>query len=170
MSTVPFVTCDLLDDHPDKELQVVIPSMDGKFFQSYGARKSFGGQVMTVKCFEDNSRVKELLATDGTGKVLVVDGGASMRCALMGDMIAESAANNHWNGVIIYGCVRDVDAIAELDLGVHALAAIPQKSNRKGVGETDIPLSFGGVSIQSGDFIYADNNGIVVSKEQLVAL
>lgn len=170
MSTVPFVTCDLLDDHPDKELQVVIPSLDGKFFQSYGARKSFGGQVMTVKCFEDNSRVKELLATDGTGKVLVVDGGASMRCALMGDMIAESAVNNHWNGVIIYGCVRDVDAIAELDLGVHALAAIPQKSNRKGVGETDIPLSFGGVNIQSGDFIYADNNGIIVSKEQLVAL
>ncbi len=170
MSTVPFVTCDLLDDHPDKELQVVIPSLDGKFFQSYGARKSFGGQVMTVKCFEDNSRVKELLATDGTGKVLVVDGGASMRCALMGDMIAESAVNNHWNGVIIYGCVRDVDAIAELDLGVHALAAIPQKSNRKGVGETDIPLSFGGVNIQSGDFIYADNNGIVFSKEQLVVL
>lgn len=170
MSTVPFVTCDLLDDHPDKELQVVIPSLDGKFFQSYGARKSFGGQVVTVKCFEDNSRVKELLATDGTGKVLVVDGGASMRCALMGDMIAESAVNNHWNGVIIYGCVRDVDAIAELDLGVHALAAIPQKSNRKGVGETDIPLSFGGVNIQSGDFIYADNNGIIVSKEQLVAL
>ena len=170
MSTVPFVTCDLLDDHPDKDLQVVIPSLDGKFFQSYGARKSFGGQVVTVKCFEDNSRVKELLATDGTGKVLVVDGGASMRCALMGDMIAESAVKHHWNGVIIYGCVRDVDAIAELDLGVHALAAIPQKSNRKGVGETDIQLSFGGVTIQSGDYIYADNNGIVVAKESLVAL
>lgn len=170
MSTVPFVTCDLLDDHPEKDLQVVIPSLDGKFFQSYGARKSFGGQVVTVKCFEDNSRVKELLATDGTGKVLVVDGGASMRCALMGDMIAESAVKHHWNGVIIYGCVRDVDAIAELDLGVHALAAIPQKSNRKGVGETDIQLSFGGVTIQSGDYIYADNNGIVVAKESLVAL
>lgn len=170
MATVPFVTCDLLDDHPEKDLQVVIPSLDGKFFQSYGARKSFGGQVVTVKCFEDNSRVKELLATDGTGKVLVVDGGASMRCALMGDMIAESAVKHHWNGVIVYGCVRDVDAIAELDLGVHALAAIPQKSNRKGVGETDIQLSFGGVTIQSGDYIYADNNGIVVAKESLVAL
>lgn len=170
MATVPFVTCDLLDDHPDKDLQVVIPSLDGKFFQSYGARKSFGGQVVTVKCFEDNSRVKELLATDGTGKVLVVDGGSSMRCALMGDMIAESAVKHHWNGVVIYGCVRDVDAIAELDLGVHALAAIPQKSNRKGAGETDIQLSFGGVTIQSGDYIYADNNGIVVAKESLVAL
>ena len=93
-----------------------------------------------------------------------------MRCALMGDLIAESAVKNHWNGVIIYGCVRDVDAIAELDLGVHALAAIPQKSNRKGIGETDIPLYFGGVSIQSGDYIYADNNGIVVAKEPLVEL
>ncbi len=91
MSNVAFVTCDLLDDHPDLDIQVVIPSLDGKFFKSYGARKTFGGEVVTVKCFEDNSRVKELLATNGTGKVLVVDGGASMRCGLMGDMIAESA-------------------------------------------------------------------------------
>ncbi len=170
MSNVAFVTCDLLDDHPDLDIQVVIPSLDGKFFKSYGARKTFGGEVVTVKCFEDNSRVKELLATDGTGKVLVVDGGASMRCALMGDMIAESAVKNHWNGVIIYGCVRDVDAIAELDLGVHALATIPQKSNRKGVGEVDIEISFGNVCFNSGDFVYADNNGIVVSKTKLVDL
>ena len=170
MSNVAFVTCDLLDDHPEKNLQVVTPSMDGKFFKSYGARKSFGGQVVTVKCFEDNSRVKELLATDGTNKVLVVDGGASMRCALMGDMIAESAVKHHWNGVVIYGCVRDVDAIAELDLGVHALAAIPQKSQRKGIGEVDLTLYFGGVTINSGDYLYADNNGIVIAKEKLVDL
>ncbi|MDY6458225.1 ribonuclease E activity regulator RraA [Acinetobacter faecalis] len=170
MSNVAFVTCDLLDDHPDLDIQVVIPSLDGKFFKSYGVRKTFGGEVVTVKCFEDNSRVKELLATDGTGKVLVVDGGASMRCALMGDMIAESAVKNHWNGVIIYGCVRDVDAIAELDLGVHALAAIPQKSNRKGEGEVDLEISFGNVCFNSGDFVYADNNGIVVSKTKLVDL
>lgn len=170
MSNIAFATCDLLDDHPDLDIQVVIPSLDGKFFKSYGARKSFGGQVVTVKCFEDNSRVKELLATDGTGKILVVDGGASIRCALMGDMIAESAVNNHWNGVIIYGCIRDVDAIAELDLGVHALAAIPQKSNRKSVGETDIEISFGNVQFNSGHYVYADNNGIIVSKEKLVDL
>ena len=168
MSTPAFVTCDLLDDHPEHDFQVVSPSIDGKFFKSYGAIKSFGGQVVTVKCFEDNSRVKELLATDGQGKVLVVDGGASMRCALMGDMIAESAVNNHWSGVIIYGCVRDVDAIAELNLGVHALAAIPQKSNRKGLGEVDISLSFGGVTVQSGDYVYADNNGIIIAKEKVV--
>lgn len=170
MSNPAFVTCDLLDDHPEHDFQVVSPSIDGKFFKSYGAVKSFGGQVVTVKCFEDNSRVKELLATDGQGKVLVVDGGASMRCALMGDMIAESAVKNHWNGVIIYGCVRDVDAIVELDLGVHALAAIPQKSNRKGLGEVDVSLSFGGVTIHSGDYVYADNNGIIIAKEKLVDL
>lgn len=170
MSDQTFVTCDLLDDHPEKDLQVVTPSMDGKFFKSYGARQNFAGQVVTVKCFEDNSRVKELLATDGRGKVLVVDGGASMRCALMGDMIAESAVNHHWSGVVIYGCVRDVDAIAKLDLGIHALAAIPQKSNRKGIGEVDLTLYFGGVSINSGDYIYADNNGIVIAKEKLVDL
>ena len=168
MSTPAFVTCDLLDDHPEHDFQVVSPSIDGKFFKSYGAIKSFGGQVVTVKCFEDNSRVKELLATDGQGKVLVVDGGASMRCALMGDMIAESAVKNHWSGVIIYGCVRDVDAIAELNLGVHVLAAIPQKSNRKGLGEVDISLSFGSVTVQSGDYVYADNNGIIIAKEKLV--
>ena len=168
MSTPAFVTCDLLDDHPEHDFQVVSPSIDGKFFKSYGAIKSFGGQVVTVKCFEDNSRVKELLATDGQGKVLVVDGGASMRCALMGRMIAESAVKNYWSGVIIYGCVRDVDAIAELNLGVHALAAIPQKSNRKGLGEVDISLSFGGVTVQSGDYVYADNNGIIIAKEKLV--
>ena len=166
--SVAFVTCDLFDDNEDNDLQVVSPSIDGKFFRSFGARKTFGGQVVTVKCYEDNSRVKELLATDGTGKVLVVDGGASMRCALMGDMIAESAVKNHWNGVIIYGCVRDVDAIATLDLGVHALASIPQKSTRKGVGETGLTLSFGGVTIAQDDYIYADNNGIVVAKEALV--
>ena len=170
MANAAFVTCDLLDDHPEKHIQVMTPSMDGKLFKSYGARKSFAGQAVTVKCFEDNSRVKELLATDGAGKVLVVDGGASMRCALMGDMIAESAVKNQWDGVVIYGCVRDVDAIAELDLGVHALAAIPQKSNRKGIGEMGLTLYFGGVSIHPGDYIYADNNGIVIAKEKLVDL
>ena len=168
MTTPIFVTCDLLDDHPEHPFQVMSPSLDGKSFKSYGAVKSFWGAVVTVKCFEDNSRVKELLATDGTGKVLVVDGGASMRCALMGDMIAESAVKNHWNGVIIYGCVRDVDAIAGLNLGVHALAAIPCKSNRKGLGEIDVDLCFGGVNIQSGDYVYADNNGIIFGKENFV--
>lgn len=164
--SVPFVTCDLLDDHPDT--QVCSPSMDGKFFRNFGGRKSFGGEIVTVKCFEDNSRVKELLATEGAGKVLVVDGGASMRCALLGDLIGESAVKNHWAGVIVYGCVRDVDALAALDLGVQALASIPQKSNRKGLGETHVALDFGGLLIESGMFVYADNNGILVSDARLI--
>jgi regulator of ribonuclease activity A len=162
----PFVTCDLLDDHPDT--QVCSPSIDGKFFRNFGGKRAFGGQVVTVKCFEDNSRIKELLATDGTGKVLVVDGGASMRCALLGDLIGESAVKNHWSGVIVYGCVRDVDALAALDLGVQALASIPQKSNRKGLGEVNVTLNFAGLMIESGMFIYADNNGILVSDVSLI--
>ena len=164
--TIPdFVTCDLLDEHP--QTQVMSPSIDGKSFRNFGGRKAFGGEIVTVKCFEDNSRVKELLATEGAGKVLVVDGGASMRCALLGDLIGESAVKHNWAGVIVYGCVRDVDALAQLDLGVQALAAIPQKSNRQGAGETGLTLHFGGVSIASGHYVYADNNGILVSAEKL---
>lgn len=165
---VDFVTCDLLDDNEDKAISVVSPVVDGKSFRSFGGRKSFGGQAVTVKCFEDNSRVKELLATDGKGRVLVVDGGGSMRCALLGDMIAASAVKCDWAGVIVYGCVRDVDAMATMDLGVQALGSIPRKSVRKGVGEAGITISFGGVSIADGDYIYADNNGIIVAKEPLV--
>ena len=166
MST--FVTCDLLDNHEDKDLSVISPSMDGKSFKNFGGHRTFGGQVVTVKCFEDNSRVKETLATQGDGKVLVVDGGASMRCALLGDMIAQSAVDNGWAGVIVYGCVRDVDEIAKMPLGVMALSAIPRKSVRKGVGETGVTLSFGDVTIADGDWIYADNNGVVVSRENLL--
>lgn len=165
---VDFVTCDLLDNNEDKTIHVLPPIVDGKAWRQYGGVSTFGGQAVTVKCLEDNSRVKELLATDGQGKILVVDGGASMRCALMGDMIAKSAVDNGWAGVIISGCVRDVDEIAKMNLGVLALASIPKKSVRKSVGETGLPISIGGVTICEGDYIYADNNGIIVSGEKLV--
>ncbi|MDO8268092.1 MAG: ribonuclease E activity regulator RraA [Moraxellaceae bacterium] len=157
-----FVTCDLCDDHPD-DVRVCEP-----MFGSFGGREAFGGEIVTVKCHEDNSRVKELLATPGKGKVLVVDGGGSMRCALMGDMIGESAVQQGWEGVIIYGCVRDVDALAQLDLGVHAVAAIPLKSVRKGVGETGLDITFGGVTFVQGQYVYADNNGVIVAAKKLV--
>lgn len=166
--SVAFVTCDVLDDHPNT--QVCSPSIDGKSFRNFGGRVAFGGEVVTVKCFEDNSRVKELLATAGEGRVLVVDGGASMRCALLGDMIAEGAVAQGWAGVIVYGCVRDVDALASLDLGVQALACIPQKSNRKGAGEVGLTLHFGGLTIAQGMYVYADNNGILVSEHKLIDL
>ena len=157
-----FVTCDLCDDHPD-DVRVCEP-----MFGSFGGREAFGGEIVTVKCHEDNSRVKELLATPGKGKVLVVDGGGSMRCALMGDMIGESAVQHGWEGVIIYGCVRDVDALAQLELGVHAVAAIPLKSVRKGVGEAGLDITFGGVTFVQGQYVYADNNGVIVAAKKLV--
>jgi len=159
---MPFVTCDLCDDHPD-DVRVCEP-----MFASFGGRETFGGQIVTVKCHEDNSRVKELLATPGKGRVLVVDGGGSMRCALLGDLIGESAVKNGWEGVIVYGCVRDVDALIQLDLGVHALAAIPLKSVRKSIGEVDLPVTFGGVTFTAGEFVYADNNGVIVSARNLL--
>lgn len=156
-----FVTCDLCDDNPEV-VRVCEP-----MFAGFGGRSAFGGEIVTVKCFEDNSRVKELLATPGKGKVLVVDGGGSLRCALLGDMIGESAVQNGWEGVIVYGCVRDVDALGELDLGVQAVASIPLKSVRKGVGETNLPVTFGGVTFNPGEFVYADNNGVIVASKAL---
>ncbi len=154
-------TPDLCDDYPD-EVRVLAP-----LFKTYGGRSAFGGQVVTVRCFEDNSRVKEVLASPGDGRVLVVDGAASTRCALMGDMIAASAHAQGWAGVIIYGAVRDVEALAGIDLGVQALAAIPLKSVRRGQGETGVPLFLGGQKICPGDYIYADHNGVIVAARPL---
>ena len=165
-----WVTCDLLDNNPD--CQVCSPNMEGKRFFSYGGQSNFGGEIVTVKCFEDNSRVKELLAThgkkDGNAKVLVVDGGGSMRCALLGDMIAQSAVDNGWAGVVVYGCVRDVDDMAQMEIGVMALGCIPRKSTRRDEGQTDIEISFGDLTLNSGMFIYADNNGMIASATPLI--
>ena len=156
-----IVTPDLCDANPDL-VRVVAP-----MFKNYGGRKAFGGQIVTIKCHEDNSRVKEQVAEPGQGKVMVVDGGGSLRCALLGDLLAEQAAKNGWEGLIIYGCIRDVDVINTIDLGVQALATIPLKSNRKGVGELNITITFGGVVFKPGEYVYADNNGVIVSANPL---
>ena len=166
-----FVTCDLLDANP--ESQVCLPNIEGKTFRSFGGKDRFCGEIVTVKCFEDNSFVKSLLNSngkdkDGNGKVLVVDGGGSMRCALLGDMIAQAAIDNGWAGVIVYGCVRDVDDMAEMDIGVMALGCIPRKSTRRDEGQTDIEISFGDLTLNSGMFVYADNNGIIASEKSLI--
>lgn len=166
-----FVTCDLLDANPDS--QVCLPNIEGKSFYSFGGKEKFCGEVVTVKCFEDNSRVKELLNSngkdkDGEGKVLVVDGGGSMRCALLGDMIAEAAIKNGWAGVVVYGCVRDVDDMAQMEIGVMALGCIPRKSTRRDEGQTDIEIRFGDLTLNSGMFVYADNNGIIASHNSLL--
>lgn len=171
MTRENFVTCDLLDANP--ECQVCLPNIEGKSFYSFGGKDRFCGEVVTVKCFEDNSRVKELLNqvgkdAAGNGKVLVVDGGGSMRCALLGDMIAASAINNGWAGVVVYGCVRDVDDMAQMDIGVMALGCTPRKSTRRGEGHTDLEISFGDMTVSSGMHIYADNNGMIASKAALI--
>ena len=155
-----IITPDLCDEHP--EVEVLEP-----MFTNYGGKESFGGEVVTIKCHEDNSLVKENVDKPGTGKVMVVDGGGSLRNALLGDMLAEKAAKNGWEGLVIYGCIRDVDIIMETPLGVQALATHPRKTEKKGIGEMNIPIKFAGVEIKPGDFIYADNNGIIVSEKSL---
>lgn len=157
---MPIVTPDLCDDYP--EILVVEPG-----FQNFGGIDAFGGEIVTVKCFEDNSVVKEQVATPGNGRVMVVDGGGSRRAALLGDMLAEKAASNGWAGLIINGCIRDVDVIRKTRLGVQALATHPRKTEKRGVGELNVPVSFGGVTFIPGHYVYADNNGIVVSETPL---
>ncbi|MFT7300325.1 MAG: regulator of ribonuclease activity A [Porticoccus sp.] len=156
-----YSTPDLCDDHP--ELVRVLEPMMGNF----GGRESFGGEIVTIKCHEDNSLVKENAGNPGQGKVMIVDGGGSLRRALLGDIIAENAVKNGWEGIIIYGCVRDVDTLASLDLGVQALASIPLKTDKRGIGDLNVPVTFGGVTFNSGDYVYADNNGVIVSTQPL---
>ena len=149
-------TCDLYD-----RFEATARVADA-VFRDFGARTRFSGAAVTVKCFEDNSRVKELLATPGKGKVLVVDGGGSLRAALMGDLIAQSAVKNGWEGVVIHGCVRDVGVLATLDLGIKALAAIPRKTVRNGEGQTNLPVTLAGIRVSPGDRLFADEDGILV--------
>lgn len=155
-----YVTPDLCDAYP--EVAVVEP-----MFGNFGARSSFGGQIVTVKCFEDNSVVKAQVAEPGHGKVMVVDGGGSLRRALLGDMLAAKAAENGWEGIIIYGCVRDVDVLAETDLGIQALASHPMKTDKRDIGDLNVTVVFGGVTFRPGEYVYADNNGIIVSPTAL---
>lgn len=157
-----FQTADLCDAHEGK-LCVVAP-----MFRSYGGRTRFGGQIATLKVFEDNSLVRAALETPGQGRVLVVDGGGSMRCALVGDQLAQLGVKNGWSGVIVYGCIRDSRAIGTMDIGAFALGTHPLKSIKKGAGDADIAVSFGGVTFAPGEFVYADEDGVVVSATPLI--
>ena len=156
-----YITPDLCDAYP--ELVTVVEPM----FSNFGGRDSFCGQIVTLKCFEDNSLVKAQAELNGAGKVLVIDGGGSLRCALLGDMIAEKAARNGWQGMVIYGCVRDVDVLAQTDLGVQALASHPLRTEKRGLGDLNVVVTFGGVTFRPGEYVYADNNGIIVSPSPL---
>lgn len=156
-----YSTPDLCDNFPTL-VRVLEPMLI-----NFGGRESFGGKIVTIKCYEDNSLVKEHAGRPGHGKVMVVDGGGSLRRALLGDMIAKNAVEHGWEGLIIYGCVRDVDALVTLDLGIQALASIPLKTEKRGIGDLNIPLVFGGITFNPGEYIYADNNGVIVSVEAL---
>ncbi len=156
-----FATSDLYDQHAE-----IVQVLEAQL-RSYGARAAFSGQIVTVKCHEDNSRVKELLAEPGKGKVLVVDGGGSLRCALLGDMIAAEAARNGWEGVLIYGAVRDVEALASIDLGVYALGSTPRKSVRRSEGQAGVPISFGNAMFRPGEYAYVDRDGVLLAAAPL---
>jgi len=154
-STVP-ATADLVDEYGD-----ALASSDLQLRQ-YGGLPSFTGTVRTVRCFQDNALVKQVLATPGDGQVLVVDGGGSLHSALMGDLIAASAVAHGWAGVVVHGAVRDVAALRDLRLGVKALGSNPRKSSKDGTGEVDVPVRFGGVTYRPGQRLWSDDDGIVV--------
>ena len=155
-------TTDLCDYHADA-LRVLAP-----IFGDYGGRHGFAGVIQTVKTFEDNSRVREVLDTPGEGRVLVVDGSGSLRCALMGDQLAAKARDNGWAGLLVYGCVRDAADRADLDIGIKALNTHPCKSEKNGVGEIGVKVTFAGVTITPGEWLCADRDGIVIANEPLV--
>lgn len=157
-----FSTPDLCDADP-----ALVQVVTGLQWRSYGRPEKFRGPIETVRCFEDNSRVKETLAEPGEARVLVVDGGGSLRHALIGDQIAARAAENNWSGIIIYGACRDVEVLTGIDFGVMALGSVPMKSVRRGEGQAGLPVAFGGVVFRSGDWVYADANGIIVAPKSL---
>ncbi|HUW37340.1 MAG TPA: ribonuclease E activity regulator RraA [Rhodocyclaceae bacterium] len=159
-------TADLLDGNEqalrEGRLRVVAP-----MFRNYGGKAAFHGSISTLKLFEDNSLVRTSLSQPGLGRVLVIDGGGSLRCALVGDQLAQLAVANGWAGIVAYGCIRDSRALSAMAIGIFALAAHPLKTVKKNVGESDIPVSFGGVSFRPGDYLYADEDGAIVCDRSL---
>ena len=160
--TATLSTPDIADEFPDEVSALQLQ------FNNYGAINQFCGPAVTVKCFEDNSLVKALVGQPGEGRVIVVDGAGSLRHALLGDMLAEQAAENGWSGLVINGAIRDVDQIGTTALGVQALGTTPLKTEKLGQGQQDIVLEIGGATISPGDWVYADNNGVLVASRQLI--
>lgn len=158
---VPFTTADLCDDHAER-LQVAQP-----IFRSYGARPAFAGRIHTVQVFEDNVLVRRRLERAVSEAVLVIDGGGSLKCALVGDILAGMAVANGWQGIVVNGCIRDAAAIAGLPIGVRALNTHPLKSGKQGVGLENLAVTFAGVTFQPGAYLYADADGLVVSPARL---
>ncbi len=150
--------CDLFADSID----VLDP-----IFISFGGRNSFGGEVTTVKCFEDKGLIDKVVNENGAGKVLLIDGGGSTRRALLDAMNVQTAVENQWEGIICYGSVRDVDVLEDSDIGIHAVASIPVGADSDDIGDINIAVNFAGVTFLPEDHIYADSTGIVLSPEPL---
>jgi regulator of ribonuclease activity A len=161
-----FATCDFCDTHKADTTGAfrVLPPV----FKSFGALSRFCGPVVTVKCFEDNTPVKAAVESEGNNRVLVVDGGGSLRRALLGGNLGAAAARNGWAGVVIDGCVRDVAELAVCQTGIHALASMPLPTERKAAGQSNVPVQVQGVWVRPGDWLYADEDGMVVSDHNLL--
>lgn len=156
-----FTTADLFD-----QFEALVSSCETQLRQ-FGGKRAFFGAVATVRCFQDNALVKQVLSRPGDGRVLVIDGGGSLGTALMGDLIAGLAQTNGWSGVVIHGAVRDSIALGALALGVKALGTNPRKSRKTGEGELEVPVSFGGVTFTPGHWVYSDDDGLLLSATQL---
>lgn len=155
-------TSELCDRYPDM-VDVLEPIL-----RPYGGKATFAGNIVSIKCFEDTKTIREVVEQEGSGKVLLIDGGGSTRRALVDVEIAETALDNNWVGIICYGSVRDVDALEELELGIHAVASIPVGADSLHDAEVDIPVHFGSVTFLPDDYIYADNTGVILSQEPLL--
>ncbi|MFC0560109.1 ribonuclease E activity regulator RraA [Halalkalibacter alkalisediminis] len=157
-----FHTADLCDEHRERV------KVADSIFTLYGQKRAFYGPIHTVKVFEDNVLVKQALETIPKESVLVVDGGGSKKCALVGDNLAEIAVNRQLAGVIVFGCIRDCAQINEMNIGIYALGTNPLKSIKQGKGLENVPVQFAGINFEPGSYLYADEDGIIVAREQLV--
>jgi len=159
---VEFTTADLCDRFAG-QIQLVQP-----VFRDFGGTPRFTGPIETVQVFEDNTLVRQLLESEGRGRVLVVDGGASLRCALLGDRLGTLARENGWAGIVVNGCVRDSDELRRIPIGIRALNVSPLRSSKNGSGNRGQPVSFAGVTFSPGRFLYADSDGILLAEENLL--
>lgn len=157
-----FIDTSELCDLYAEQVDVVEP-----IFSSFGGVSNFYGKVTTVKCFESNGLIAEVLEENGEGRVLIVDGGGAVRRGLIDAELAQLAVDNGWEGIIVYGAVRQIQQLENLDIGIHALAPIPVSADESSAGESDIPVNFGGVTFFPEDYIYADLTGIILSQEPL---
>ena len=162
ISLMQIHTADLCDTY-ESSVYVAEP-----LFEDYGGLESFYGKISTIKCFEDNSLVRDALNNPGSGRVLVIDGKGSTRRALIGDILARIGADNNWSGMVIYGCIRDSSVIATINIGCKAIGTVPLKTKKKGIGEKDIPVQFANVKFVPGHYLYADKDGVIVSKKNLL--